>query len=50
MDDLEDEGLIRREGQEGLVVTPLGRFFIRNVAMRFDEYLGTTQGKFSKTV
>lgn len=50
MKDLEDEGLVRREGKEGLVVTPLGRFFIRNVAMRFDEYLGTTQGKFSKTV
>ncbi|MGE0711791.1 MAG: oxygen-independent coproporphyrinogen III oxidase [Planctomycetota bacterium] len=51
MDDLEQDGLVRRSA-EGLEVTALGRFFIRNVAMRFDRYLGTGVGAptFSRTV
>lgn len=50
MKELEADGLIRRAGPEGLDVTPLGRFFIRNVAMPFDAYLRNTTGSFSKTV
>ncbi|HSP78354.1 MAG TPA: oxygen-independent coproporphyrinogen III oxidase, partial [Myxococcaceae bacterium] len=35
---LEEDGLVRREGRQ-LEVTPLGRLFVRNVAMVFDAYL-----------
>ncbi len=51
LEDLEADGLIRRE-TGGLHVTPLGRLFIRIVAMRFDAYLQTDlrQGRYSKTV
>lgn len=49
--DLEDDGLVMRE-PGGLRVTPLGRLFIRIVAMRFDGYLQTEQrkGRYSQTV
>ena len=40
MDDLVQDGLVRRT-PSGIEVTPLGRFFIRNVAMRFDRYIQT---------
>ncbi|RKX37602.1 MAG: oxygen-independent coproporphyrinogen III oxidase [Verrucomicrobia bacterium] len=51
LDDLEADGLVRRE-PGGLHVTPLGRLFIRIVAMRFDAYLQSDQrqGRYSQTV
>ncbi|MEN7972932.1 MAG: oxygen-independent coproporphyrinogen III oxidase [Verrucomicrobiota bacterium] len=51
LDDLEADGLVRRE-PGGLHVTPLGRLFIRIVAMRFDAYLQAEQrkGRYSQTV
>jgi oxygen-independent coproporphyrinogen-3 oxidase len=51
LDDLEADGLVRREAK-GLHVTPLGRLFVRIVAMRFDAYLQTEQrkGRYSQTV
>ncbi|MCK4564353.1 MAG: oxygen-independent coproporphyrinogen III oxidase [Verrucomicrobia bacterium] len=49
--DLESDGLVRRE-PAGLHVTPLGRLFVRIVAMRFDAYLqeGDRKGRYSQTV
>jgi oxygen-independent coproporphyrinogen-3 oxidase len=51
LDDLEADGLVRRE-PGGLHVTPLGRLFVRIVAMRFDAYLQAEQrkGRYSQTV
>ena len=51
LDDLEVDGLVRRE-TGGLHVTPLGRLFVRIVAMRFDTYLQSEQrmGRYSQTV
>ncbi len=51
LDDLEADGLVRREAA-GLHVTPLGRLFIRIIAMRFDAYLQNDQrkGRYSQTV
>jgi len=51
LDDLEADGLVRRE-PGGLHVTPLGRLFVRIVAMRFDAYLqkGQRKGRYSQTV
>ena len=51
LDDLEADGLVRREAN-GLHVTPLGRLFVRIVAMRFDAYLQNEQrkGRYSQTV
>jgi len=51
LDDLEKDGLLERE-KDGLRVTPLGRLFIRIIAMRFDAYLQTEQrkGRYSQTV
>jgi oxygen-independent coproporphyrinogen-3 oxidase len=47
---LEDDGLVRREGTQ-LEVTPLGRLFVRNVAMVFDAYLRRSERpRFSRTV
>jgi oxygen-independent coproporphyrinogen-3 oxidase len=47
---LEDDGLVRREGSQ-LEVTPLGRLFVRNVAMVFDAYLRQAErSRFSRTV
>jgi oxygen-independent coproporphyrinogen-3 oxidase len=46
-----DEGLVEFDG-ERIVVTDLGRYFLRNLCMELDAYLGQTAGKtmFSKTV
>jgi oxygen-independent coproporphyrinogen III oxidase len=50
MDDLEADGLVTR-GERSLEVTPNGRLFIRNIAMRFDAYLPREQERrFSKTI
>ncbi len=51
LDDLETDGLVRRE-KGGLHVTPLGRLFVRIIAMRFDAYIQTEQrkGRYSQTV
>jgi oxygen-independent coproporphyrinogen-3 oxidase len=47
---MEQDGLVRRQGSQ-LEVTPLGRLFVRNVAMVFDAYLrGAGQPRFSRTV
>lgn len=47
--DLEADGLVVR-GERDLTVTPLGRFFIRNVAMVFDRYTKPGERAFSRTV
>ena len=48
------DGLVERAAGGGLVVTSLGRLFVRNVAMVFDAYLAEQQRAskpmFSKTV
>ncbi|MDF7806877.1 oxygen-independent coproporphyrinogen III oxidase [Pontiellaceae bacterium B12219] len=51
LDDLEADGLLQRE-EKGLRVTPLGRLFIRIIAMRFDAYLQNEnrKGRYSQTV
>jgi oxygen-independent coproporphyrinogen-3 oxidase len=51
LDDLEADGLLLRE-EKGLRVTPLGRLFIRIIAMRFDAYLRdeNRKGRYSQTV
>lgn len=50
LDDLAADGLIRQT-RFGLEVTQAGRFFIRNIAMRFDAYLPKqTEFRFSKTI
>ena len=40
---LEADGLVLREGDGSLRVTPLGRLLVRNVAMAFDAYLPEQQ-------
>jgi oxygen-independent coproporphyrinogen III oxidase len=48
--DLELDGLVCPTSL-GLEVTPKGRFFLRNIAMRFDAYLPhETERRFSRTV
>jgi oxygen-independent coproporphyrinogen-3 oxidase len=51
--EMERDGLVRLD-DESIVVAPLGRIFIRNIAMAFDEYLNRseTQPKqmFSRTL
>jgi oxygen-independent coproporphyrinogen-3 oxidase len=50
LSDLEADGLVQRTADQ-LVVTDLGRLFIRNVAMRFDAYIDAhREGRFSKTI
>lgn len=50
LDDLEEDGLITST-PDGIVVTQLGRLFIRVIAMRFDAYLPKmTEKRFSKTI
>ena len=48
------DGLVEREADGSLAMTPLGRLFVRNVAMVFDAYLPEQQRSgqkmFSKTV
>jgi oxygen-independent coproporphyrinogen-3 oxidase len=47
---LEHDGLVKRDGQR-LQITPIGRLFVRNVAMAFDAYLGDGgPRRFSRTV
>jgi oxygen-independent coproporphyrinogen-3 oxidase len=49
-DGFEADGLVVREGRK-IKVTAAGRMLIRNIAMPFDEYLGTKPGqRFSRTV
>ena len=47
----EDEGLVRRVGTE-VTISPVGRPFVRNVAMIFDAYLGSPDAArvFSRTI
>ena len=49
--DMEADGLVKR-GAEELVVTELGRHFLRNVCMLFDRYLEeqVKEGRYSQTV
>ncbi len=49
--DLENQGLIERK-EDSLIVSPLGRVFVRNIAMVFDSYLEQAggRGKFSRTI
>jgi oxygen-independent coproporphyrinogen-3 oxidase len=48
--DLETDGLIEKTSS-GLVVTDVGRLFIRNIAMRVDAYAPTRkENRFSKTI
>lgn len=48
--DLEEDGLVEKRANH-LSVTELGRFFIRNIAMRFDAYLDADkERRFSKTI
>lgn len=46
---LEADGLVRLS-RDGLSVTPLGRLLIRNVALRFDAYMGAGSLAYSKAV
>ena len=46
---LEKDGLLTR-AQNGIEVTPAGRFLIRNIAMTFDAYLDRSTSRYSKTV
>jgi oxygen-independent coproporphyrinogen-3 oxidase len=54
LEDAVRDGLVDREADGSLVMTPLGRLFVRNVAMAFDAYLPeqrrSGQQMFSKTV
>jgi oxygen-independent coproporphyrinogen III oxidase len=50
LDDLEADGLLIKT-PTGLIVTDVGRLFIRNIAMRFDAYIALQKrDHFSKTV
>ena len=46
-----EDGLVEQD-REGLRITACGRYFVRNVAMILDAYLGKNKGNtiFSKTV
>ena len=46
---LAEDGIVEILPKE-ILVTPLGRFFLRNVGMIFDAYLKPGEGKFSRTV
>jgi oxygen-independent coproporphyrinogen-3 oxidase len=54
LDPLVADGLVERAADGSLVVTPLGRLLVRNVAMEFDAYLAdqrkSEKPMFSKTV
>ncbi len=51
LDELQSDGLLRRS-QDGIAVRPLGKLFIRNVAMVFDAYLKKSDcnTQYSRTV
>lgn len=46
---MQEEGLLTIDGSE-IELTPLGRLFVRNVAMVFDSYLDKAGATFSRTV
>jgi oxygen-independent coproporphyrinogen III oxidase len=46
---LEEDGLVEIS-EHCLQVTPVGRYFLRNICMTFDAYLPTQSGAFSRTV
>ncbi len=46
---LEDDGLLERS-EDGIEVTETGRLLVRNIAMVFDDYLGASKARYSKTV
>ena len=49
MEDMQKDGLVEmREG--GFSVLPIGRLFLRNIAMLFDGRLAAHKNTFSKTV
>jgi oxygen-independent coproporphyrinogen-3 oxidase len=54
LDPMLQDGLVTRDADGSLVITPLGRLLVRNVAMVFDAYLPEQQRQsqrlFSKTV
>lgn len=49
--ELEDDGLLEMDDEQ-IVVTPIGRLLIRNIAMAFDSYLTQKQNRalFSRTI
>ncbi|MDP1581357.1 MAG: oxygen-independent coproporphyrinogen III oxidase [Candidatus Didemnitutus sp.] len=49
LDDLVADGLVVRS-ESGIDVTPLGRLFVRIIAMRFDAHLAKQRSGFSKVV
>lgn len=49
LDEFEEDGLIRRL-DDRLEVTPMGRLFIRNLAMTFDGRLAHDHARYSRTV
>ena len=49
LDNLSTDQIVVLE-KDGIRVTPLGRFFLRNVAMVFDAHLEASPQKFSKTL
>lgn len=44
-----DDGLVRLTSS-GLTVTDTGRLLVRNLAMNFDAYLGSSEKRFSRTI
>ncbi len=48
----DDDGLVELDSGRSITVTKLGRFFIRNICMNFDQYLKKDEGKvrYSKTI
>ncbi len=54
LDQAVEDGLVERSPDGSLLVTPVGRLLVRNVAMVFDGYLAdqqrASQPMFSKTV
>ena len=49
LSDLEADGLLTRNSS-GVVITPLGRLFLRIIAMRFDAHLDKKSAGFSKVI
>jgi oxygen-independent coproporphyrinogen-3 oxidase len=49
MDDLEADGLVVRH-PDRLEITPAGRFLVRSIAVRFDQYFKPTEKRHSKAV
>jgi oxygen-independent coproporphyrinogen-3 oxidase len=49
LEDFYGDGLIERSSR-GFSVTPLGRLLVRVIAMKFDRYLLSGQGIYSKVI